>query len=125
MNDDRQLRVARLPELPPEDALLHVARRVIVVVVEAHFAPPDHPRMPRQLIELRKRLLGDVVRVVRMNADGRVNPVMLLGKRNRCIEPVDSSTAADGKQRPHARRARALEHRLAIFVKLRKFQVRV
>ena len=39
MNHDRALRGARLLELPPEDALLHVPRRVIVVVIEAHFAP--------------------------------------------------------------------------------------
>ena len=58
--------------------------------------------------------------------DGGVDPVVLLGERNRGVEAFfGPSAAADGQQRPHARGARAFEHGGAVFVKLRKIQMRV
>ena len=88
VDDDRQLRRARLRELPAKNLLLHVARRMIVVIVEAHLAPADHRGLPRQLVELREMFLGDFIRVVRMDADGGVDPVVLLGKWNRGVEAL-------------------------------------
>ena len=99
---------------------------MVVVIIEAHFAPGDHARVPGELVELREMLFGGGFRVVRMNADRGVDPIVLLGERNRGIDPLRrAGAAADGQQRCDARRARAVEHRLAVFVELRDFQVRV
>ncbi len=128
MDHDRQLCGARLLELPPEDALLHVARRLllVVVVIEAHLAPGDHARVPGELVELREMLFGGRFRVVRVDADRRVDPIVLLGEGNRGIDALGRARpAADREQRVDARRARALEHRGAIVVELRHLQVRV
>ena len=125
MNHDRQLRSPRLPKLPAKHLLLHIARRMIVVIIEAHFAPRDHSRMLRQLVELLEMFLSRKFRFVRMNSHRRVNPVVLLGKRNRRIQPLRPRPAADRKQRLHSRRPRPFKHRVAIFIKLRKFQMRM
>ena len=61
---------------------------MVVVIVEAHLAPADHARMAAELFELREMLVGGGVRVVRMDADGRVDPVVLLGERNRGVEAI-------------------------------------
>ena len=88
MDHDRQLRGARLRELAAKNLLLHVARRMVVVIVEAHFAPGNHARMLGEFVELREVLVGGGVGVVRMDADRRVDPVVLLGERNRGIEAL-------------------------------------
>ncbi len=117
--------VARLPKLAPKNLLLHFARRMIVVIIEPHLAPRNHARMLRQLIQPRKMLFGSKLRLMRMNSNRRVNPVVLFGKRNRRVQPVRPRPASNREQRPHARRARAFEHRRPILIELRKLQVRV
>ncbi len=47
VDDDGELGRAGLVELAPEDLLLHLARRVVVVIVEANLAPGDYARMFR------------------------------------------------------------------------------
>ena len=128
VDHDWQLRRARLLELPPEDALLHVARGLllVIVVIEAHLAPRDHARVPCELVELREVLLGGGLRVVGVNADGRVDPIVLFGERNRGVDALGGArSAADRQQRFDARRAGALENRRAVGVEFRGFQVRV
>ncbi len=82
--------------------------------------------MPREFVEPREMLLRRHVRVVRMDAHRRVDPVVLLGERNRGVQALRRRAAApDREQRCHARGARAFEHRRAILVELRHLQVRV
>ena len=123
MDHHRQLRGARLLKLAPKDLLLHVARRMIVVIVEAHFAPGDHARIAAELVELREMLIGGGTRIVRMDANRRVDPIVLLGEGNRGIEaflgPVPLPMASRASD---ARRARAIEHRVAVFVELRELR---
>ena len=99
---------------------------IVIVIIEAHLAPGDHARVPREFVELREVLLGGGIRVVRMNADRRVDPIVLLGERNRGVDALGrAGAAADRQQRFDARRAGAFEHRRAVVVELRGFQVRV
>ena len=81
--------------------------------------------MLRQFVELLEMFLGREFRLVRMNSHRRVNPVMLLRKRYRRVQPLRPRPAADRKQRLDSRRARPFKHRVAILIKLRKFQMRV
>jgi hypothetical protein len=113
-------------ELPSKNARLHVARRILVVIIEAHFAPRNHARIAGQRIELREMIVGGNASVVRMDADCPVDPIVLLGERNRGVDPLRrTGPAADGEKRLHARGARAFEHRVAVFVEWRAFEVRV
>src|SRR5690348_9261909 len=48
MNHDGQARSAGERKLAAKNILLHVARRMIVKIVEADFAPREHARMLRQ-----------------------------------------------------------------------------
>ena len=99
---------------------------MIVMIIEAHFAPRDHARMAAEFVEPREMLIGCDVRVVRMDADRRVNPVVLLGKWNRGVKALRGTrAAADREQRLDARRARAFEHRVAVVIEWRAFEVRV
>ena len=51
MDDERQPGLARGRDMGAEDALLHVARAVVVVIVEPRLADRDAARVPRQLDE--------------------------------------------------------------------------
>ncbi len=128
MDHDRELCRARLLELAAENALLHVARRLflVVMVIEPHLAPRDHARVPGELVELREMLVGGGLRVVRVNADRRVDPIVLLGEGNRGVDALGrAGPAADRQQRLDARRAGALEHRRAVALEFRRLQVRM
>ena len=54
MNDDGQPGRARDFHLPDEDALLDIARRVIVVIIQADLTPRDHVFTLRQTVEFVK-----------------------------------------------------------------------
>src|SRR5260370_17978672 len=69
----------------------------------------------------RREFLG----LVGMRAHGGVNPVVLLGKRNRRIQLFRTRPRADGQKSGYARGARAVEHGIAILRKLRKINMRV
>ena len=81
--------------------------------------------MPRQPVERREGLFGNVVHIVRMNAHGGVHPVVLLRKGYRRVETLRAGAAADCQQRPHPRSLSPRKHGVAVLVKLRKLQVRV
>ena len=66
--------------------LLHVARRVIVKVVEADFAPGDDLGIAGQSLQfVEVGWLGEFG-LMRMNAYGRVNPVVLLREFDGAIQ---------------------------------------
>src|SRR4029077_3844841 len=86
MDDDGQLRRSSLLHLPNEYPLLHVARRMIVEVVQTDFAPGYDLRLFCQLGHPVEGRCISQLRLVRMNADGRVHKLILLREQNPAIE---------------------------------------
>src|SRR5262245_46492148 len=83
MNYDGQIQRASDLKLPPEYSALHVAWRMVIVIVEADFTPSDHART--LLCQISQSLFRRAVkqfRVVRMNADGAVNLIVVLSQLN-------------------------------------------
>jgi hypothetical protein len=78
VDDDGAAHVTREPDLAPEDLLLHVARRVVVVVVEAHLA--DRRDASREVAQLRLVRAGVPRRLVRVDADRGPRRVERLGE---------------------------------------------
>src|SRR5260370_382506 len=67
MSDDGQLGLLRQRHLIPKNAMLHIARRMIVEIIEANFAPRDDFGMLRQPGQFIQMLLRDFFRFVWMN----------------------------------------------------------
>ena len=86
MDDYGQLRLGSQLHLLAEYALLHIARRMVIEIIESDFSVSDHARVLRQLRKLLEVRGGEVLRLVRMRAHRGVNPIMPLGKRNRRIQ---------------------------------------
>ena len=72
---------------------------MIVVVVEADFAPGDHARVLRQTVQLGIMRVCGMLRLVRVNSDGGVDPVVRLGVGHRRAELFDFGAVADGQDR--------------------------
>ena len=94
MNHDRPAQLARQLDLRPEDRLLHVARREVVVIIEANLADGPGRRRARDLCshDLGRALgtVGNLVRLVRMDADGHahVGPELVDASRSRRLAGV-------------------------------------
>jgi hypothetical protein len=99
MNDDRLLRTPRQRHLVAENTCLHFAGRMIVVIVESDFSPGDDFPMLSQPFQFFQVLRCDFFRLVGMNANRGVNPVMLLGKGKRGTKLLGSRAITNGKQR--------------------------
>src|SRR5260370_7190032 len=125
VDDDGKLRVRCKRELLSKDTLLYVARRKMVVVIEANLAPGNHAAMLRQARKFFVMRLRDLFRFVGMNADGRVNPVVRFGEQQRRVELRRAGARADGEECGDSCCARPLEHFRAVAIKLRKIYVRV
>ncbi len=125
MNDDGQFCFLRERHLVAKDALLHVARRMIIEVVETNLAPRDDFGMLRQPCQLIQMLLRHFLRFMGMNPYSRVNPIMLFGERQRCIQLLGPRPRADSEQCRNTRSPRAIEHGIAVLRELRKINVRV
>ena len=67
-------------------ARLHIARRMVVKIIESDFTISNHPRMFREFSEALKVPVRQVLRLMRVGAHRGINPVVLLGKRNGRIE---------------------------------------
>src|SRR6185312_6547294 len=88
---------------------------MVVKIIETHLAPGQHARVLRQFGESRKMFFCRGAGVVRMDADRRVDPVVLLSEWNRGIDALcRACAAADREDRLHAGRTGALEHRVAV-----------
>ncbi len=127
VDDDGQPRLARDPELTREDLALHVARRVVVMIVKPDLAPRDDALAPLdQRPQQPLRLPVIKPRVVRVDADRRVHALVLLRDRHRPLEITRPRVARPHVQdRAHARRTRARDHLVAIRVVLPAVNVRV
>src|SRR5579862_2132604 len=62
-----------------KNPLLNVARRVIVEIIEANFAPGYDFGMPRQALHLYISVFIREARLMRMNAERGVNEIVLFG----------------------------------------------
>src|ERR1700756_2293081 len=79
MNDERELGGAGEFHLIAEGALLNIARRMVVEIVETDFTPGDYLGMQRETGECVEVCRSDFPSFVRMDADGGVDPVVRLG----------------------------------------------
>jgi hypothetical protein len=105
---------------------LRFGRRFFVVIVEAHFAPGDYFGIFREGVKLRVVLFLGLGGVLRMDADGGVDPVVVFGYCDGGIETVWTGTAAaDGQYVLDACGFGALEHFGAVGVEVFGFEVRV
>ena len=126
MNDNGQHRIAREGYLTTKHVMLHVASRLRPVIVESNLAPCNHFQVLGQFRELRVVLLARLSRVLRMNPDGSVNPVIVFRDGDRCVEFVGAgAAAADRENRLDAFGVRTREHFGAIGVEVFGFEVRV
>ena len=110
-----------------KDALLHVARRVIVKIVEPDLTPRNYLRIFDQALELVEVFLFCQLRLVRMNADSRVNIFMLLRELDGAVKRAGARAVAitDGQQRGHTRLLRAREDIGAVVVEALVFEMAV
>ena len=77
--------------------LLHVSRRVIVVVVQANFAPGNDLGLLCQVCQLQEIGVARQFRFMRMNADRGVNEIMLRRKSDGAIQCARAVADADGE----------------------------
>ena len=98
---------------------------MIVMIIESDFAPRDHTRMARQLVHLGVVGIRRVLRLMRMDPHRRIDPVVLLGVGNRGPKFLDFGSIPDRQQCRNSRRACAIEHRLAVVLKVRDIDVRM
>ena len=111
--------------LPAEDALLDVARGVIVEVVQADFAPGDYFGVLGELGESFEMRRGDLPGFVRMDAHRGVDPIVRFRVGQRGIEFFRAGTGADGEDCRDTGGTGALEHGLAVVRELREVDVGV
>ena len=91
MDDEREIKLAGERDLPAKDALGDVARRVVVMIVEAGLANADAFRMPGECAHGVEVLRPLARRLMRMRADGEedvVVPLRDLGDRRGLRRPA-------------------------------------
>lgn len=125
VNDDWKLKISGDFQLSNENAFLHVSRRMVVVVIKASLTYSDDLGILRSLWEKVKVRRRGFLGFVRVDPDRSVDPIELIGKRHSRGKVVRPSTSTYGKQVFQARRAGALDHSVAVTVKLRIIEMRV
>src|SRR3954447_10539863 len=102
MNDDGQLGRTRHLHLPNENALLNIARRMIVKIVEPNLPPRNHLRIARELLEFRKVRLSCQLGFMWMNTNGRVDGLVAFGDFDGAIERTGAVAGPDSEHVNHA-----------------------
>ncbi len=125
MDDDGEMGLAGEAELAAKDGLLNVARRVVIEIIEADFAPGEDAGVLGEAGEFGEPFFGGEFGFVRMDADGGVDPVVFFGERNGDVEAIGGGAAADGEDILDAGVAGASEHGVAVGVELGKFEMGV
>ena len=82
---DGKRKLLRKRHLHPERALLHIARRVFVVIIQADLANGLHARIFAQRAVFFDPRFIHLRRVVRVAADSGPDPIMLIGQLDRVI----------------------------------------
>jgi hypothetical protein len=127
VNDDREPGCCREFHLLEKNLLLYVAWRVIVEIVQTDLAPPHDLGTPREGDELVKISLRRQRRLVRMDADRGIDPVVLFSQFDRAIERARAGTiaVADGQHGRDPGIVRANEDRRAIVIEAFVFRMAV
>ncbi len=124
MDHHRPAEPAGHVELAAEHRGLHLGRREIAEEVEPHLAQRHHLRgAAREALHRLEVGLGGLGRVVRMDADRRVDGAQALGQRHR--GRIRLPVGADGDHRGDAGGARPLEHAVEVGEQLGKVHVGV
>ena len=125
VNDDGELSGVGELHLRAKNGGLHVAWGVVVKIIEANFAPGDDFGMLREASEFVQMLRCDFFGFVRVNANARVNPIVLFGEWESGVEFFWTGTGTNSEERANAGVASAHEHGFSIISELRKIDVRV
>ena len=83
VNRDRELTHTRHSQLISESLALHIARRIVVVIVQTDLTPGDYLWVLREILELRVQLIVEQSGFVRVNADCRVDEGIFFGDAKR------------------------------------------
>jgi hypothetical protein len=108
-----------------EHRALHLARRKVVVVIEADLAHGQHLGMRGQLSQAREGLGGGFRSVVRVHPDGGEYKRIALRLADGRLQIGRAAAGPDGHHALHARGQRALDYRLAVRVEFRVVQMNV
>ena len=95
---------------------LHLAWRVVVVVVEPDFAPGNDPGMPGKNQHFFVGVAVRQTRLMRMHADRRPYPIVPLGIGNGARDLGRAVAIANGEHRAQTGRARPSQHFLPVAV---------
>ena len=123
VDDERQVELASQRDLPAKDALSHVARRAVIVIVEARLADAYAFRMPGEGAHGVEVLRPLPRRLVRMGADGEEDVVVALGDRGDACGFPD--LRADGDHPLDACGAGALNDGVEVISEIGKVEVAV
>ena len=85
MDHDGKRQLLRKLHLHPERPLLHVSRRVFVVIIQTDLSDGLHARVLAQRAVFPDPRFVHLLRVVRVAADGGPDPVVLMGQLDRVM----------------------------------------
>ena len=121
MDHQRQPGFARRRDMSAKAALLRVARRVVVVIVEAGLADRHDFGVPRARDEVARRHMQFLMGVMRMSADRAKHVGKALGDRQHL--GVARDPRRDGDQARDAGCARAGDDGVKLSGKIRKIEM--
>ena len=121
MDHQRQPGFARRRDVAAKAALLRLARRVVVVIVEAGLADRHDLGVPRARDQVARRHVQFLVGVVRMGADRAEDVGKSLGDRQHL--GVARDPRRDGDQAADAGRARAGDHAVELGGEIREIEM--
>ena len=121
MDHERQPGLARRRDICAEDALLHVARRAIIVIIEPGLADADAFRMRRERDDLVGRDVSLLGRMMRMGPD-REEDIGVAG-RDGLKGGVAPHTGRDREKEADARLPRTSEHTGLIGREIREIEM--
>ena len=93
MDHDGALGLAGQLHLPDQYALLNLAWRVVVEVIEPNLTHGHHLGMPGECQDFLGVGIGEMAGIVRVHAHGGVNPIVTRGDGQRRIEAGGASAA--------------------------------
>ncbi len=123
MDDQRQSGLARRRDMRAEAALLRLARRIVVVVVEPGFAERDDLGVTRAENEIGGGQIELFVRIMRMRADRAKNVGKALGDRQHSV--MTANARRDGHDAPDTDVARASDHGVELGGEIGKVEMAV
>lgn len=114
VNDERQARLLRQPQVPIEIVLLHGECRLVPVAIEPRFAESDDFRVCRELNDGVPLGVADFVDIIGLNTGRSIESVVDLGNFEALLALWPGATHDENLIDP--RRSRAGDHSIAIGV---------